>query len=535
MARLRSATCFAFLPALLFARAATAAPAPPAVSDTVIAQPDTVYAVNNFPDDETDQSIIGLVWTRLGLLDDVGKPAKKSATSNDLELNGAKVGEAIVQGGQVIGWRNLNGKREAYDLSGGATFADNVWPRVKAGGVIEIIKHGLSATQGSGWTNGGALHLDKKAGAAAGSKGEFYNGFTVKPQQGQDPGAGTGRLKDATAYVIPGRPDDNIKVILTVCMSNRQAKKGTDAALPSVRQTIAAIPGVASAKGYKDCATVSSTVGLRGRLPEFAYGVMYYDLAEKGKVEKDIDDEKKQQEKVNDWMKKFPTLERYDKVSAYLAQLRVDPLAGPLSKYPEPTESPSDVDAQSEAVWPAADTPMSPEPAVADTSGGTYTYADSLTGGNGPQIVIPPHALSGETEVAIHIVPEAGGSLPSGMINAASRATEFVAEGLAGPTLSANLTLVLPFGPSYTHVGFYRLSGSQWISVPSGVPDYGAHRVTLQTQTMGIYQVFSDQEPPPPSGPHAPILPASGLTAFALASALVGSRAIFRSRRRAAG
>ncbi len=164
---------------------------------------------------------LGLIDANGRLYDVMGDYVKQS--------DGTVVGRVIRNGqGDIIGYRNAAGTREAYDLSTTAT-TSHAWMQVATGGDFYIVKHGSP--------NGGSLLLDL---------GKEYSGFrdsTVPTGPGTRSGSGN-------PYPLPPRAGANIHMHLCVCY----AAKDPDGAGPgnpqrSVTESAMDVPGVGMATG----------------------------------------------------------------------------------------------------------------------------------------------------------------------------------------------------------------------------------------------------------------------------------------------
>ena len=207
------------------------------------AQPSTVFVWNkplpNMPDG-ADFVNEGFIWQELGLLDRRGKPGHVAENGQDIvDEGGNKLGEVIKKGENIVGYKNLDGTKEAYDINNGYTMSE-AWERVAPNGELHIIKHGLFLdVNGNSVVDpgeeGGGLRLDNGAG---------YTGFRAA----DTPGPGTGTpfgQPDGTpmaAYPLTPRRDANIRLRINSCYSSDDR----DGAGPekSVARSAEDVPGV---------------------------------------------------------------------------------------------------------------------------------------------------------------------------------------------------------------------------------------------------------------------------------------------------
>jgi len=235
-------------------------------------KPDKVYVFNSSPPlliptpylfipvfdcDGFQNNSEGYSWSQLGLLDNNGKPGKIQALSFDiLDDFGIKIGEVIREGslptGKIVGYRSLDGTKEAYNVSIGGFTTNQAWNRVKAGGELEIITHGgWRDTNKDGEVNAGdtfgGIRLDGR---------RLYGGF-------REMGTSGGGTNFRPPYEFDGRPGDNITLKLTTCWSSRESDNGEGFAR-SVSASALNVPGVIAAPGYEGMVTVPIFIELWG-------------------------------------------------------------------------------------------------------------------------------------------------------------------------------------------------------------------------------------------------------------------------------
>jgi hypothetical protein len=165
-------------------------------------RPDSVFVFNS-KGDGMDHLAHGAAFQRLGFLGPDGQPP---TVEGDIVINSEEtpVGRVIRDAGtgEVIGWRNVTGLKEAYDLSSSATF-DQAMGRIGPnGGCVVINKHG----------NAGMIVLDR---------GNQYAGFG--PDIG---GGGTGILLNPYPITSPAGP-------ATVHVNTCHSALDPDGALPA--------------------------------------------------------------------------------------------------------------------------------------------------------------------------------------------------------------------------------------------------------------------------------------------------------------
>jgi len=185
----------------------------------------------------------------MGLLNANGKPPTRKAGTLDLENPvGVKVGEVITDDGQatgnVIGYRNLVGNMEAYDLNLSGATCDAAWQRVAPNGTLHLIKHGFSYDDG---TTGGGLQVDS---------GKDHSGFQERNHVG-----GTGR--EHPVYDLTARNGANITFTMNACFSENDPD-GVAGPLRSVTASAADVPGVGVTGGHTGVTTVVTGLRLIG-------------------------------------------------------------------------------------------------------------------------------------------------------------------------------------------------------------------------------------------------------------------------------
>lgn len=215
--------------------------------------PSTVYAYNTTRDGY-DANAQGIAWTEMGLVDANGQPATPRADGKMVDANGNVVGSVITDNNnRVIGYRNQDGTRACYNLSGGAT-ANQAWKAVSKNGTFEIFKHGAAIRKPHGPPQtGGGITLDD---------GQVYDGFIETGGGGSGTGTGYARddnpLQEAGAYELDARDGDDITVKLSACWSSHDPDG--DGPQKSVVQTfLENVPGaktgaVSGPSGIQDAA-----------------------------------------------------------------------------------------------------------------------------------------------------------------------------------------------------------------------------------------------------------------------------------------
>jgi len=213
------------------------------------AQPTTVFVFNGTNTTGFDTAAQGYIFSQMGLLNENGKPPTRKAGTLDLENPvGVKVGEVITDNGQatgnVIGYKNLVGSVEAYDLNLNGATCDAAWQRVAPNGTLHLIKHGFSYDDG---TTGGGLQVDL---------GKDYSGFQERNHAG-----GTGR--EHPVYDLTARNGANITFAINACYSDNDPD-GVAGPLRSVTASAAEVPGVAATGGHTGVTTVVTGLELLG-------------------------------------------------------------------------------------------------------------------------------------------------------------------------------------------------------------------------------------------------------------------------------
>lgn len=464
----------------------------------VSAQPTTVYAINHNVKDSTDQDLLLHTWKRMGFLDAVsGRPAERQP-NGDLKLNGNIVGKEITRDGRVIGWQKADGTIETYDLSGGAVFRADCWVRVKAGGTIDIMKHGLSG-HGSGWTDGGSLHLDSRT---IGEKGAWFNGFALQVD-GQHPGPGTSRLRDASPYLLGPRENANIKIVFSVCFAGARARR-EDVERVSIAQSAGHVTGVSTIVSSTRAVESGVSIGVEGLNDDAqnavpaAYYIIYQDLLTRRQIVEVPGDNtneevfRKRVKAVNDWIYNFPALDRWNKIRAKLDALGFAENAElPLFRM-RPKVLPGEIvipQAQTDRVSPSR---MSN---VLDQRGGVYDGSEGLYDGIWPRIRVPENALDREVEIQTCSLPPQEPVAPDAQAWPASTPEFVTATNVDGTgTAPGGLIIDLPFSPQFVEPRVFRFTGSVWIEQPIDSIDHHYGRLTFTpSNPEGIYQVFSPQ------------------------------------------
>jgi hypothetical protein len=175
------------------------------------AQPTTVFVYNRATD-TFNNNAEGFIWQSLGLLDANGKPGTIQPNGNITGAGGKVLGTATRNAaGNVVSLRSLDGTKEAFNVSGGAT-TNQAWNRVANNGTLHILKHGANYHENNVTHNGGGLHLDN---------GQIFDGFTTLGGGG----TGTGvRYTDDNGnasgpYGLTSRPGAGIKLKADCCWS----------------------------------------------------------------------------------------------------------------------------------------------------------------------------------------------------------------------------------------------------------------------------------------------------------------------------
>lgn len=200
------------------------------------ALPSKVYVFNDNRD-RTNQFAKNYIWQELGLSNANGEMGKIQA-NGDITLGGNKVGEVIRDGGgNVVGYKNADGTKEAYDVD--KTTTNTAWMRVEDNGELVIMKHG----GGTNGTTGGGIHLDGS---------QSFDGFKQQGSNSQGTGAGfrNNRTKQPSgAYPLTPRPGANIKITLYVCNGGTDPDGG-GGPKKSVGATAGEVPGVGSVAAF---------------------------------------------------------------------------------------------------------------------------------------------------------------------------------------------------------------------------------------------------------------------------------------------
>lgn len=214
----------------------------PAAGISALAQAATVYVYSSRTDG-FNNAAQGYVWQDLGLLDANGQPGTVQG-DNVVDQQGNVLGSVIRSspGGPIIGYRNADGSREAYDVNAGATVAQ-AWNRVAYGGIFHVVMHGGYSIDNQGTQhNGGGIILDGD---------RFYAGF----------GGGTG-APFGVPYPLPARPGSNINVLANACYSNADPDGG--GAQTSVTQSAQTVPGVSLTMGHDGVVYAQTTIEIVG-------------------------------------------------------------------------------------------------------------------------------------------------------------------------------------------------------------------------------------------------------------------------------
>ncbi|MGE4215731.1 MAG: hypothetical protein AB7F50_01600 [Fimbriimonadaceae bacterium] len=268
------------------------------------ALPAKVFVFNDNRD-RTNQFAKNYIWQDLGLSSPDGEMGQIQA-NGDITLGGNKVGEVIKNGaGQVIGYKNADGSKEAYDVD--KTTTNMAWMQVENDGCLVIMKHG----GGTNGTTGGGIHLDNS---------QSFDGFKQQGSNSQGTGAGfrNNRNKQPSgAYPLTPRPGANIKITLYVCNGGTDPDGGGPKR--SVGSTAGDVPGVGSVESYPR--------KLQGKIvPSFKSGDMTQQKAALralkkcakdagfGNAKTDIDDPG-----INSWIMSLPASTRYSTVNNCIA------------------------------------------------------------------------------------------------------------------------------------------------------------------------------------------------------------------------
>ncbi|MCW5935911.1 MAG: hypothetical protein KIT11_01205 [Fimbriimonadaceae bacterium] len=201
------------------------------------AAPDKVYVFND-DRDQANQFAKNYIWQDLGLLEPDGKPGTIQPNGDITNSQNQKIGSVIKDGqGRVIGYRSLDGTKEAYDVN--RTTTNMAWMAVAPNGCFVVMKHG----GGRNGTQGGGVHLDG---------GRTFDG--VRPQ-GQQGGTGAGFQNNkppknpSGGYELTPRPGANIKVTLYVCNGGTDPD-GPGGPKKSVGQSFGGVPGVGTVEDF---------------------------------------------------------------------------------------------------------------------------------------------------------------------------------------------------------------------------------------------------------------------------------------------
>lgn len=192
-----------------------------------VTRPATVYCFNSSIDENGfNAGAKGWIFRQLGFLGPNGEPPTVNAQGQVVNSAGQVVGSTITNAqGQVIGYRNADGTKEAYDLDR-STF-DAAWQRVDANGRVVVAKHGVTDKAEDGSITGTGITLDG---------GNTYGGFGPAPTPGTGTGSGT------PPYPVTPRPGANITLDLNGCYT------GVDPDGPGPKRSVggsaSGIPGV---------------------------------------------------------------------------------------------------------------------------------------------------------------------------------------------------------------------------------------------------------------------------------------------------
>jgi len=214
--------------------------------------PATVFVYNGVTNN-FDSNAQGYIWQALGLLDANGKPGTVQG-NNVVDGQGKTLGTVIRDGqDRIIGYRSADGKKEAYDVSAGATTVQ-AWNSVAVTGTLHIIKHGAFYTDDLGTRhNGGGIRLDGD---------RLYDGF-ADSAEGTGTGVGyTHGGEPSGPYVLPPRPGASIKVNVNSCWSSKDPDD--DGPETSVTGSAAGVQGVGSTEGHSTQVQGQVSVGLSG-------------------------------------------------------------------------------------------------------------------------------------------------------------------------------------------------------------------------------------------------------------------------------
>jgi FlgD Ig-like domain len=192
-------------------------------------QPNLVFVFNDDDGDNFNENAKSYIFQELGLVDANGHMGVRSG---DNIVDGATppnvLGTVIKDGDDnVIGYRSLDGTKEAYDVNSSYKTKD-AFARVAKNGTLHIIKHGT----GEYGNPGGGIHLDK---------GKVYDGFRTGT------GTGTGLGFGNKGYTLTPRPGANITVNLNSCNSKRNPAGTTG----PVTGSLTGIDGVGPVEGHE--------------------------------------------------------------------------------------------------------------------------------------------------------------------------------------------------------------------------------------------------------------------------------------------
>lgn len=266
--------------------------------------PDKVFVFNDNAD-RTNQFAKNYIWQDLGLSNDDGEMGTVQP-NGDITLGGNKVGEVIKNAnGDVIGYRNADGTKEAYDVD--KTSTNMAWMRVADNGCLVVMKHG----GGRNGTTGGGIHLDGS---------QSFDGFKQQGTNGNGTGAGfrNNQTKQPNGpYPLTPRPGANIKITLYVCNGGTDPDGGGPKR--SVGATAGDIPGVSQVESFPR--------KLQGKItPSFKQGNLEQQRAALRALRKCARDAGFQNAKtaiddaaINSWILSLPANTRYSTVNNCIA------------------------------------------------------------------------------------------------------------------------------------------------------------------------------------------------------------------------
>jgi hypothetical protein len=453
--------------ALLFAVASVAL-----CSDAIVlAQPGTVYAYNRRTS-RFDNNGEGFIWQSMGLLEPNGRPGTVQAGTNNIVNSGGQQMGSVIRdnGGNIIGYSNLNGDTEAYNLSGGAT-GNQAWRRVGNGGTFNWLKHGAKRLPQQG--AGGA---EVFGGGIMGDSGLIYDGFA---RAGGGAGTGCGYTNgqgDPTGPCrLTPRPGANITFNANGCFTSIDP----DGAGPetSVQASAQAIPGVAAATGQPGVMNNTVQVTLGGTAQQQAAG--WRALRDRARAQGFLDNQG--QPSVGDWIASLPFPDQWATANAVIANTG----ATPNLQYGSGPGGPPQAGG-CEAV-----------PVQATPDSGPYIYGyDEPFDGLGAWLYLEPGDLARTSIFHLRQLGESLG-LPPPEHWLASGIVDFRFQDI-DPALASSVDVALQFyleNPSDA-VTPYWFDGGAWQAITDfAVDDYPVPSVRFQTTHLGPLAVFAIPEP----------------------------------------